>query len=147
HSLTDNNIETANQFLDYPYFFEGIVIEGNKLGRTIGYPTANLHISSEEKLIPGNGVYAVTVVKRESSVVSYLKGMMNIGVRPTVDGKKRVIEVNIFDFDEDIYGQSLQVHLHHYLRGEEKFNGRDALKEQLRKDKLDALEKLLAINY
>ncbi len=145
HSLMDNDIETANQFLGYPYFFDGIVIEGNKLGRTIGYPTANLHISSEEKLIPGNGVYAVTVVNRESSVVSYLKGMMNIGVRPTVDGKKRVIEVNIFDFDEDIYGQTLQVHVHHYLRGEVKFNGLDELKAQLQKDKLTAIELLQKI--
>lgn len=139
HALMDNDIETANRFLGYPYFFEGTVIEGNKLGRTIGYPTANLHISSEEKLIPGNGVYAVTVMRRESSVVSYHKGMMNIGIRPTVDGKKRVIEVNIFDFDEDIYGQTLQVHVHHYLRGEIKFNGLDELKNQLQKDKLAAI--------
>ncbi len=145
HSLMENDIETANRFLGYPYFFEGTVIEGNKLGRTIGYPTANLHISSEEKLIPGNGVYAVEVKSLKSEVRS-LKGMMNIGVRPTVDGKKRVIEVNIFDFDEDIYGQTLQVHVHYYLRGEVKFEGLEKLKEQLQKDKLDALEKLLAIS-
>ncbi len=145
HSLTDNDIETANRFLGYPYFFDGVVIEGNKLGRTIGYPTANLHISSEEKLIPGNGVYAVTVMLRQPSAISYqpiLKGMMNIGIRPTVDGKKKVIEVNIFDFDQDIYGETLQVHIHHYLRGEVKFNGLDELKEQLRKDKLAAVELL-----
>jgi riboflavin kinase/FMN adenylyltransferase len=154
HALTDNAIETAKRFLGYPYFFEGLVTEGNKLGRTIGYPTANLHISSEEKLIPGNGVYAVTVVIHQSPVmknstmnrkpltVGPLKGMMNIGVRPTVDGKKRVIEVNIFDFSTDIYGQTLQVHIHHYLRGEVKFNGLDALKEQLQKDKLSAIVQL-----
>ncbi len=135
HSLIENDVATANQFLGYPYFFEGIVIEGNKLGRTIGYPTANLHIASEEKLVPGNGVYAVKVVNRESSIVN-LSGMMNIGVRPTVDGKKRVIEVNIFDFDDDLYGQTLQVHVHHYLRGEIKFTGLDELKQQLQKDKL-----------
>jgi riboflavin kinase/FMN adenylyltransferase len=140
HSLMENDIEAANDFLGYSYFFEGVVIEGNKLGRTIGYPTANLHISSEEKLIPGNGVYAVTVeVKSQKLKVKSLEGMMNIGVRPTVDGKKRVIEVNIFDFDEDIYGQSLQVHMHHYLRGEVKFNGLDELKLQLQKDKLAAI--------
>ena len=143
HSLKENDIENANRFLGYPYFFEGVVIEGNKLGRTIGYPTANLHISSEEKLIPGNGVYAVEVKSQKLKVKS-LKGMMNIGLRPTVDGKKRVIEVNIFNFDEDIYGQTLQVHLHHYLRGEVKFAGLDALKEQLFKDKLAAEEKLKA---
>jgi riboflavin kinase/FMN adenylyltransferase len=140
-SLMENDIETANGFLGYPYFFEGVVIEGNKLGRTIGYPTANLHISSEEKLIPGNGVYAVEVKSQKSEVKS-LQGMMNIGVRPTVDGKKRVIEVNIFDFDEDIYGQTLQVHLHHYLRGEVKFNGLEELKEQLQKDKLAVIDYL-----
>lgn len=138
HSLIENDVATANQFLGYPYFFEGIVIEGNKLGRTIGYPTANLHIASEEKLVPGNGVYAVKVVNRKSSIVN-LSGMMNIGVRPTVDGKKRVIEVNIFDFDDDLYGQTLQVHVHHYLRGEVKFNGLDELKQQLQKDKLAAI--------
>ena len=140
HSLKENDIATANQFLGYPYFFEGVVIEGNKLGRTIGYPTANLHISSEEKLIPGNGVYAVTVLIRDSSVASKVyKGMMNIGLRPTVDGKKKVIEVNIFDFDADIYGQTLQVHLQKYLRGEVKFNGLDELKEQLKQDKFSAI--------
>jgi riboflavin kinase/FMN adenylyltransferase len=147
HALTDSNIEIANSFLGYPYFFEGTVIEGNKLGRTIGYPTANLHVGSEEKLVPGNGVYAVTVAKRASAIVSgtsmnadELRGMMNIGVRPTIDGKKRVIEVNLFDFSEDIYGQLLQVHIHHYLRGEIKFDGLEALKGQLQKDKLAAIE-------
>lgn len=144
-AVSENDIALANELLGHPYFFEGVVIEGNKLGRTIGYPTANLHISSEEKLVPGNGVYAVTVNlespagKKESQ--SY-KGMMNIGLRPTVDGKKKVIEVHIFDFDADIYGRTLQVHLHHYLRGEVKFNGLDELKAQLQKDKLAAREKL-----
>ena len=146
HALIDTHIETANQFLGYPYFFDGIVIEGNKLGRTIGYPTANLHIASGEKLIPGNGVYAVSVGSRESGVGSTslhpYKGMMNIGLRPTVDGKKRVIEVNIFDFDKDIYGQILHVQVHHYLRGEIKFNGLEELKKQLAKDKLDSLAEL-----
>lgn len=148
HSLVEHDIATANQFLGYPYFFEGMVIEGNKLGRTIGYPTANLHIASEEKLIPGNGVYAVSVVSRQSPAVS-LKGMMNIGIRPTVDGKKRVIEVNIFDFDEEIYGQTLQIHMHHYLRGEVKFNGLAELKQQLEKDKLSAIsffKKITSLN-
>jgi len=140
HALVANDIERANTFLGYPYFFDGLVIEGNKLGRTIGYPTANLHIASEEKLIPGNGVYAVTVVMHESPIADKMyKGMMNIGLRPTVDGKKKVIEVNIFDFDEDIYGQTIQVHVHHYLRGEIKFNGLDELKTQLEKDKQDAI--------
>ena len=153
HSLVDTDIETANHFLGYAYFFEGIVIEGNKLGRTIGYPTANLHISSEEKLIPGNGVYAVRVCSLQSGVrsnvfpitheplsINLYNGMMNIGIRPTVDGKKKVIEVNIFNFDKEIYGETLQVHVHHYLRGEVKLNGLDELKNQLQKDKLAAIE-------
>jgi riboflavin kinase/FMN adenylyltransferase len=154
-SLLNSDIDTANKFLGYDYFFEGIVIEGNKLGRTIGYPTANLHIESEEKLIPGNGVYAVTVDSSwtlddsKSSTISHsplpinsYKGMMNIGVRPTVDGKKRMIEVNIFDFDADIYTQILKVHVKHYIRGEVKFNGLDELKAQLLKDKESAKEYL-----
>ncbi len=138
HALTEHAIETANQFLGYPYFFEGMVIEGNRLGRTIGYPTANLHISSEEKLIPANGVYAVTVTRTDAAN-QLLKGMMNIGYRPTVDGKKKVIEVNLFDFEGDLYGKTLQVHMHYYLRGEVKFGGLDALKAQLASDKIAAL--------
>ncbi|MGN6615998.1 MAG: bifunctional riboflavin kinase/FAD synthetase [Ilyomonas sp.] len=139
-ALLNSDIETANTFLGHNYFFEGLVVEGNKLGRTLGYPTANLQIEDAEKLIPGNGVYAVTVNGQQSTVDK--QGMMNIGVRPTVDGTKRVIEVNIFDFDEDIYGQSLRVYVKHYLRGEVKFSGLDALKAQLAKDKEDALKVL-----
>ena len=144
-ALYEHHIARANECLGYDYFFEGLVIEGNKLGRTIGYPTANLHIDSEEKLIPGNGVYVVevSIVNDKSNPSNFspftihhsLKGMMNIGVRPTVDGKKRMIEVNIFDFDEDIYGETLRVYLKHYLRGEVKFNGLDELKIQLAKDR------------
>ena len=150
HAILETNMLTANTFLGYPYFFEGTVVEGNKLGRTIGYPTANLHITSEEKLIPRNGVYVVTVrcltlggmglgldLKDlyNSKPIMNLEGMMNIGYRPTVDGHKRVIEVNIFDFDQDIYGEVIQVFVHHYIRGEIKFTGLDTLKIQLEKDK------------
>ena len=143
-ALLNSDIETANKFLGYDYFFEGVVIEGNKLGRTIGYPTANLQIESDEKLIPGNGVYAAAVeIKNQQSEIRNFSGMMNIGVRPTVDGKKRMIEVNIFDFDEDIYTQILRVHVKHYIRGEVKFNGLDELKTQLLKDKVSAKELLI----
>jgi riboflavin kinase / FMN adenylyltransferase len=119
------------------------VVEGNKLGRTIGYPTANLSIEDEYKLIPGNGVYAAeVVVNGESSDVS-LKGMMNIGVRPTVGGTiNRVIEVNIFNFDANIYGQELTVFIKTKLRDEVKFNGLEELKKQLAKDKEDSLRNL-----
>ncbi len=146
-SLLDTKVETANQLLGYPYFFKGVVIEGNKLGRTIGYPTANLHIASEDKLIPGNGVYAVEIIfsssSNENTTYSKKKGMMNIGIRPTIDGKKRVIEVNIFDFDEDIYGQTLEISIRFHLRGEVKFNGMEELKAQLHQDKIHAMELLL----
>lgn len=135
-ALLKNDIAAANTYLGYKYFFEGKVVEGNKLGRTIGYPTANLVIENEEKLVPGNGVYAVTLTIEKKEPL--LKGMMNIGVRPTVNGTKRTIEVNIFDFDEDIYGKSMRVYIHAYLRGEVKFEGLDQLKEQLAKDKVNA---------
>ena len=135
-ALLNNDIDTANHFLGYAYFFEGLVVEGNKIGRTIGFPTANLHISSEEKLIPANGVYAVKIQLGQESFV----GMMNIGVRPTVDGKKRVIEVNIFDFNRDIYGQKLIIRIEKFLRGEVKFNGLEELKAQLNADRNQAME-------
>ena len=148
-ALLQSDIEMANSYLGYNYFFEGTIVEGNKLGRTIGYPTANIRTEAEEKLIPGNGVYAVelSIVNRESSNVNrqsntLLKGMMNIGMRPTVDGTKRTIEVNIFDFDADIYGETIRIYVRNYLRGEVKFSGLDSLKEQLAKDKAAAIKLL-----
>jgi riboflavin kinase/FMN adenylyltransferase len=142
-ALLHSEIDIANKYLGYSYFFEGTIVEGNKLGRTIGYPTANIQIEDEEKLVPGNGVYAVTVEFKQGSAQTnfgLLKGMMNIGVRPTVDGTTRVIEVNIFDFDADVYGQTVRIYVHHYLRGEVKFSGLDGLKAQLANDKETALE-------
>ena len=140
-ALQKGNIDTANECLGYPYFFSGTVVEGNKLGRTIGYPTANLKIEEEKKLVPGNGVYAVEAELHESDgSITPLKGMMNIGVRPTVEGTNRMIEVNLFDFDREIYGATLTVYVKKRLRNEQKFTGLDALKEQLAKDKEQALK-------
>lgn len=137
-ALLNGHIDTAADYLGYPYFFSGTVVKGNQLGRTIGYPTANLHIENEQKLVPANGVYAVKVsIKGRDGL---WKGMMNIGVRPTVDGSRRAIEVNIFDFDEMIYGDSLTVTLQKHLRNEVKFNGLEELKEQLATDKENALK-------
>jgi riboflavin kinase/FMN adenylyltransferase len=161
-AVLQGNIERSNTLLGYDFFFEGTVVDGNKLGRTLGYPTANLHIEHEEKLIPGNGIYAVQVSigKRQSAIGnktansprhdehafsfddSRLNGMMSIGIRPTIGGTDRVIEVNIFDFNEDIYGATLRVYVKRYLRPEVKFNGLDALVEQLAKDKEDTLKAL-----
>ncbi|MEI8142054.1 MAG: bifunctional riboflavin kinase/FAD synthetase [Chitinophagia bacterium] len=135
--ISDQQIKKANDLLGYAYQFEGFVVRGNQLGRTIGYPTANLHINDEEKLIPANGVYAVKV-KGACTNHELLEGMMNIGIRPTVDGQKKVIEVNIFNFDQDIYEQYLTVLVYEFIRGEVKFNGLDALKNQLHQDKITA---------
>jgi riboflavin kinase/FMN adenylyltransferase len=156
-AVSDCDIQTANELLGYPFFFEAKVVKGNMLGRTIGYPTANLEIQNDEKLIPGNGVYAVelAVIPDENEGYSnsnqssmeintngedaLLRGMMNIGFRPTINGTKQVIEVNIFDFNQDIYGRTLRVYVKKYLRAEQKFAGLDALKDQLQKDKENAL--------
>jgi len=135
NAMHTGDIATAAAYLGYNYFFSGKVIEGNKLGRTIGYPTANLLIEKENKLIPADGVYAVDVQLHNRK----LKGMMNIGMRPTVDGKKRTIEVNIFNFDEDIYGENLKITLKKHLRSEIKFNGLNELTTQLAKDKEQAM--------
>lgn len=135
--LSEKNIVKANTLLGYPYFFNGFVVRGNQIGRTIGYPTANLHIINEEKLIPSNGVYAVRV-KGKCLGDKILNGMMNIGIRPTVDGQKKVIEVNIFDFDDDIYEEQITVFVYDFIRGEIKFDGLEALKAQLYQDSKSA---------
>lgn len=154
-AVLHGNTDAANTLLGYDFFFEGTVVDGNKLGRTLGYPTANLRIENAEKLVPGNGIYAVKVEVRSQkseagSETSDLgpqtsdlrSGMMSIGIRPTIGGTDRVIEVNIFDFNEDIYGATIRVYIRKYLRSEVKFNGLDALVEQLGKDKEDTLRVL-----
>ena len=133
--ILEHQIEKANALLGYPYLFDGFVVRGNQIGRTIGFPTANLHINNEEKIIPSNGVYAVKVKGKCLGDTIY-NGMMNIGIRPTVDGQKKVIEVHILDFDQDIYEQNLTVMVHEYIRGEVKFDGLEALKAQLAIDKI-----------
>ena len=135
--ILEHAIEKANALLGYPYLFDGFVVRGNQIGRTIGFPTANLHINNEEKIIPSNGVYAVKVKGNCLGDIIY-NGMMNIGIRPTVDGQKKVIEVHILDFDQDIYEQNLTVMVYEYIRGEVKFDGLEALKVQLAKDKITA---------
>jgi riboflavin kinase/FMN adenylyltransferase len=130
------NVEQANALLGYQYFFSGTVINGEKRGRTIGFPTANLQINDTEKLIPANGVYAVDV-KIDGSNIQY-KGMMNMGTNPTFDGQVKSIEVNIFDFNEMIYGEKLTVFLKFKIRDEIKFNSVEALVRQLKDDRENA---------
>jgi riboflavin kinase/FMN adenylyltransferase len=132
-AIEAGEIQTANDFLGYTFFITGKVVKGKQLGRTIGYPTANLLIEDNDKLIPKIGVYAVNVVLNN---LSY-KGMLNIGTNPTTDADNRVkIEVNIFDFDKDIYGKTLKVEFVKWIRNEEKFANLGELKQALANDKI-----------
>jgi len=139
-AILHNDIATADTLLGYEFFFSGVVVHGDKIGRKLGYPTANLKINDDEKIIPGNGIYAVYA--QPEGYTERLKGMMSIGFRPTVDGKKRVVEVNIFDFDTEIYGQTLKVFVKKYLREEIKFNGLEELVQQMDQDKINSLKVL-----
>ena len=151
-AILHNDTDTANKLLGYDFFFTGTVVHGDKLGRQLGYPTANLKVMDDEKIIPGNGIYAVYAglptpdsrpdSYRVQTLNSRLKGMMSIGFRPTVDGKKRVIEVNLFDFDRQIYDQSLTVYVKKYLRQEIKFTGLEELVKQIDQDKVESLKLL-----
>ena len=136
-AILKGDITTANHLLGYTFFFEGEVVHGNKLGRELGYPTANLKIQDEEKIVPGNGVYAVCV--KTAGREELLKGMMSIGLRPTVNGKTRTIEVNIFDFDEMIYGQTVRVYVKQFLREEVKFDSLEGMVKQIGHDKTNSL--------
>jgi riboflavin kinase/FMN adenylyltransferase len=134
-ALLNDKIDLANSFLGYPFFITGKVVRGDQIGRQIGYPTANIVVEEKYKLIPADGIFAVTVVIAGESY----KGMAYIGSRPTVNGLTRNIEVNIFDFDQEIYNQTIKMEFHHYVRGDVKFDGLDALKVQLAQDKVDVL--------
>ena len=134
-TLMEGRISETTMLLGYYYQLEGLVIRGDQLGRTLGFPTANMAITETEKLIPTTGVYAVNVKIKKADQTIEAKGMMNIGYRPTVNGKERRIEVNIFDFNEDIYDRTICVELIAFIRNEMKFSGLDALKAQLAADK------------
>jgi riboflavin kinase / FMN adenylyltransferase len=135
-ALFAGDIRTANQYLGYSYLFTGTVVKGEGLGRKLGFPTANLEPEDKAKLIPGDGVYAVIV---EIDGTNY-SGMLNIGFRPTVGGKSRVIEVNIFDFSSDIYNKKTKINFAAKLRNEIKFAETGELIKQLSDDKIDALK-------
>jgi riboflavin kinase / FMN adenylyltransferase len=145
-SLLQSNILSANQLLGFNYFFEGMVIRGDQLGRTIGYPTANIQLNNNEKLVPGDGVFAVKVtIDTQVYNNKQFGGMMYIGSRPVVNGKRRVIEVNIFDFDDDIYDQNITTEVISFIRGDMNLSSLDALKTQLAIDKT-TIEKVLQEN-
>ena len=131
-AVAAGEMETAAAMLGYEYSLLGVVVAGNRLGRTIGFPTANIQLYEPLKLVPGNGVYSV----QAETLGRKFKGMCNIGVRPTVrSGGQRTIETNIFDFNEDIYGLDLKVTFHHKIRDERRFDSIDALQSQLAADK------------
>ena len=140
NALKEGNINEANLFLNYAYKVTGIVAHGDKIGKTIGYPTANIELDEAAKLIPQEGVYAV-----KCNIEGLQKdGMMYIGTRPSVQGvsHKQKIEVNIFDFDDTIYNKPIEVDIIGHIRNDEKFDSLEDLKSQLAMDKLDAINLL-----
>ncbi len=146
-ALKKGDVETANEFLGYPFSLFGQVIKGDQLGRTLGFPTANLLVEESYKLIPGDGIYAVKINVHSDSQISNSKsriynGMAYIGNRPTINGMSRNIEVNIFDFDQDIYRQYLTMEFIHFIRSDIRFSNIEALKIQITKDKQAALSLL-----
>ena len=134
-SLVEGNTSVANELLGRIYTFTGVIVKGRQLGRTIGYPTANVQVLESYKLIPADGVYAVRVHVRGQ----WLKGVMSIGFRPTVNGIGRTQEVYIFDFQENIYGEKMTVENVAFIRPELKFDGLDALKKAIDDDCTAAL--------
>lgn len=135
NALLDGDLKTANTYLGYSYFLTGEVVRGKGLGKTIAFPTANMHIKEDYKLIPKSGVYVVS----SNIDGNTLNGMMNIGTNPTInDGNQQSIEVNFFDFEEDLYGKTLVVDIHHRLRDEVKFDSLKELTKQLKIDKIEA---------
>ena len=154
-ALLVGDVNLANDYLGYSFSIFGRVIKGDKIGRTIGFPTANIFVEETSKLIPGDGIYAVTVemsaeFKEDSESTNRLqttdsglrtyKGMAYIGQRPTINGMTRNIEVNIFDFNQEIYGQDIKMNFLKFLRHDVKFTGLEALTVQLQKDKEATLD-------
>ncbi len=135
HYIQNNEIHLANKLLGRPYSLTGQVVLGQQIGRTIGFPTANIEIAEDYKLIPPNGAYAVRATFGPRS----LNGMMNIGVRPTLGTQPRTIEVHLFDFNDDIYGESLTINIIKQIRPEIKFGDVNELSSRLRNDRIEAL--------
>lgn len=138
NALQQGDVSTAHSYLGHFYEINGTVIEGNKLGRTIGYPTANIQINDKYKLIPGDGIYAVKVKHNGKEY----GGMLSIGNNPTIKDKGRSIEVNIFNFDKEIYSEEISIYFVKRLRNEIKFDGLEGLTAQLALDKINSLEAL-----
>jgi riboflavin kinase/FMN adenylyltransferase len=130
NALTEGNIHIANDYLGNPYSITGKVVAGDQIGRKLGFPTANIELDQPYKLIPMDGIYAVKVMHHDTMY----KGMLYIGTRPTMDGKIRSIEVNIFEFSHTIYGDTLTVYFIELIRNDQKFADMTELQQQLRQD-------------
>lgn len=139
--VADGDVSKANELLGYPYTLLGSVKHGEHIGTKLGFPTANIVIEDQCQLVPATGAYAVKI--RMENSVEWKHGMMNIGTRPTFDGQRQTMEVNVFRLKENLYGQQLQVAVVERLRGEQRFESIEALKEQLRQDAIEA-ERILA---
>lgn len=144
-ALLDGDVSLANELLGYTYSLSGVVVKGDQLGRTLGFPTANIGGMDQFKLVPGDGVYAVTVeLHARSTAGSEHHGMLYIGERPTVQGAngERKVEVNIFDLDRDLYGEAITVRFVERVRGDMRFADLEALKEQLHRDDTTVRQRL-----
>ncbi|HUC81472.1 MAG TPA: bifunctional riboflavin kinase/FAD synthetase [Flavisolibacter sp.] len=138
HAILSGDVATANSLLGYSFFFEGVVVQGDQLGRTLGYPTANLQYIDADKIHLDHGVYAVYAdVDGERK-----KGMMSIGIRPTLEKNDEKVEVNLFDFDKQIYGKTVKVSVEHFLRQQEKYASLELMVAQIDRDKQRSLELL-----
>lgn len=147
-SLIKGDITTANKYLGYPFELTGTVIKGDQIGREIGFPTANLHVHEAHKLIPAYGIYAVEVeiYPRTTEIVTgdyfepeperVAKGMCYIGTRPTVDGMNRKIEVNLLDFNDDLYSKTIRVKFLEFIRHDQWFESLELMQEQIKKDEV-----------
>lgn len=134
-ALSEGNIQKANKYLGYAFMLTGTVVKGKGIGKQLDYPTANINIQEDYKLIPKQGAYVVKSIINDDTVF----GMMNIGMNPTVSGDSESIEVHFFDFEQSLYGKKIKIEVLERIRDEQKFESVEALKQQLQKDRLFSL--------
>ena len=132
NSIEEGNIQLSNSYLGYEFSFFGKVVKGNSIGKTLGFPTANIKIGTDLKLIPKNGVYLISTIINQKIIF----GMMNIGIKPTTNENTKSIEVNLFDFNQDLYDTNITIYIKQFLREEIKFDSLNELKLQIEKDKI-----------
>lgn len=132
NSIKEGDIQLTNSYLGYEFSFFGKVVKGNSIGKTLGFPTANIKIGTDLKLIPKNGVYLISTIINQKIIF----GMMNIGIKPTTNENTKSIEVNLFDFNQDLYDTNITIYIKQFLREEIKFDSLNELKLQIEKDKI-----------